>query len=325
MAAVGAACWAMLFGYFAATGRFEISWVSTFGISRAYAGNPLFNLYRYVREVKFLPGFLWFAIPIGALILLGALRDRRALWERQWAMFLAAIISLQIKIAVNGQAFLPHYYQYWLPMLAVGAGWAAGAKMPRRGSFSSWVMPGAGAIVACFLLVDQGRYYLLAADDWSRCKYGASVVEVRDLGRAIRNVLRPEEGLYVHGDCPGLYYYSDHRPPSPVLWKMNLNDTWPLAELTLRRHLAALTTDPPDLIVVEQPHDVSGDASKPTKAGLIGRLFARGMKVDEGRNAQTVLDTLLPDYHPAKVEALRGFSSFRFHILRGGALDRRLN
>jgi hypothetical protein len=138
-------------------------------------------------------------------------------------------------------------------------------------------------------------------------------------------VLRPEEGLYVHGDCPGLYYYSDHRPPSPVLWTMHLNDTWPLAELTLRRHLSALTADPPDLLIVEPSPEGSGQALKPKKAGLIGSLFARGTKVNEGRNAQTVLDTLLPDYHPAKIEALRGFPSFRLYILSGGALDRRLN
>ena len=131
IAAVGAICWFTMIGYYAATGRFEIFYVTNFSNARAYAGNPLFNLFRYVREARFFPRFLRFSAPIGSLVLLGAFRDRRGLGERHWALYLTALLALQIKIALNGTGFLPHYYQYWLPMLAIGAGWTAGVKTPK--------------------------------------------------------------------------------------------------------------------------------------------------------------------------------------------------
>ena len=79
MAAVGAVCWSSVLAYFAAVGRFDFFWVTTFINSRAYAGNPLFNVFRYVREGLFFPRFLWFTAPLMGLILLGAIRDRRDL------------------------------------------------------------------------------------------------------------------------------------------------------------------------------------------------------------------------------------------------------
>ena len=72
MAAVGAVCWSSVLAYFAAVGRFDFFWVTIFINSRAYAGNPLFNVFRYVREGLFFPRFLWFSAPLMGLILLGA-------------------------------------------------------------------------------------------------------------------------------------------------------------------------------------------------------------------------------------------------------------
>jgi hypothetical protein len=227
MATIGAAAWGLVIGAFALDGRLEMFWLTIFVTPRAYVHAPLFALYRYIREGLFLPRSLWFAVPVGALVLLGALRDRGALRSRPWALYLSALVALQIKIALSGTAFLPHYYQYWLPMLAIGAGWAAGAKSSRAGGLPEWIMPAAGAIVVSFLLVQQGRYYLLSADDWSRLKHGNGTILGRDFGRAIVGVLRPEETFYQHGNDPELYYYSGHRPPTLLLWTNFLNDTPP--------------------------------------------------------------------------------------------------
>ena len=179
IASVGAICWLTLIGYFSATGRFDIFYVTNFSNARAYAGNPLLNFYRYVRETRFFPKFLWFSAPVAGLVLLGALRDRRALMERPWGLYLTALVALQIKIAMNGTGFLPHYYQYWLPMLAIGAGWAVGgAKTSQtRSPVLAWNIPLTGAIVAAFLLVQQGYFYFLPADEWSHFKYGTEVLE----------------------------------------------------------------------------------------------------------------------------------------------------
>ena len=320
--AVGAVFWFLIVGYFAATGRFEIFWVTNSSNAQAYAGNPLFNLFRYVREAKFFPQFLWFSAPIGVLVLLGAIRDRRAIGGRHWALYLTALVSLQIKIALNGQGFLPHYYQYWLPMLAIGAGWAAGAKSPLPERFPAWAMAAAGALVYASLLLQQGSYYPFPADEWSHFKYGTSVIEGREMGRAIGAVLEPGETLYQHGNQPEFYYYSGHFPHSFLLWTAYLNDTFPAAKMLLKRHLAALDAARPDLIVVELP-----DESRPVsnrKNGLVWRLLVGRESVDKGQIAQSVLDILLPSYRPAQIKALDRFTGYRYYIRRGSALERRL-
>jgi hypothetical protein len=321
MAAVGAVCWFSVLAYFAAVGRFDFFWVTTFINSRAYAGNPLFNLFRYVREGKFFPRFLWFSAPVMALVLLGAIRDRRALAHRQWALYLTALVALQIKIALNGPGFLPHYYQYWLPMLAIGAGWAAGARSsdPRR--VPPLAMSAVGALVYFIVLLQQGFYYLLPADEWSRLKYGSSIIDVRDLGRAIGEVLRPGETFYLHAPNAECYHYAGRFPLSLIPSTDCLNDTWPVSRTILERHLAALRKVRPDLIVIQKPEPPSPTPT--SKPGLMGRLLGGASPVDQGRNAKAVLDNLLPKYRPARIAQLDQFTDYEFYILRGSESDGR--
>ena len=321
MVAVGALSWLSVLAYFAAAGRFELFWITTFINSRAYAGNPLFNLFRYVREARFFPRFLWFTGPVMGLVLLGAVIRRRPPSWRQWALYLAALVAIQIKIALNGTGFLPHYYQYWLPMLAIGAGWAAGANLPDPRRFPARIMPAVGPLVFIVLLLQQGSYYLLPADEWSRLKYGTTVIEGRDLGRACGEVLRPGESLYVHSATVQAYHYAGRFPPSLMPSVDCLNDTWPVSRIILERHLAALRKAPPDLVAVRKP--MIPDQASPPKIGLVRRLLLGVSPIDQGRNAKTVLDDLLPNYRPAQVAVLERFANYKFYMLRGSELDRR--
>src|SRR5262249_25295014 len=307
MAGIGAAFWAAIVGYFALTGEFKLFWVTTFGNNVAYIGSPLFNMYRYSRQGLRLPGFLGFALPVAALVVLGAVHERRPLRRREWALFLAAVASIQMKIPLNGRGFLPHYYQYYLPLLAVGAGWAAGSTSRTPGRLPSWVMTAACVAVAGYLVIDQGRSYLLPPDEWSRIKYDTSILETRDLGRAIKDLLRPGETLYQHGLRPGpeVYYYAGRRPPSLLLWAAYLNDNSPVAEELVRRPLAALGAPPPTLVVVERPPKFP--PAPPKKPGLAVRLLHGEAKIDEGRNSKAVLDALLPGYRPIEAGLAREF------------------
>jgi hypothetical protein len=208
-------------------------------------------------------------------------------------------------------------------MIAIGAGWAAGAKTSQTGAFPGWIMPRAGASVAVYLLIQQGSFYLLPADKWSQLKYKNSILEMRDMGRSIGNLLRPEERLYQYGNRPELYYYSGHLAPSLLLWTQHLNDNWPAAKLLLTRHLAAIQETPPDLVVVEELDlPVSNPAQK---RGLIQRLLEGDRPVNEGRNAQIVLDALLPGYRSARIVGLEKFHGFQFYVRRDSSLDRRLS
>jgi hypothetical protein len=93
-----------------------------------------------------------------------------------------------------------------------------------------------------------------------------------------------------------------------------------VAELLLKRHLAALNEAPPDLVVVEN----SSPPAPTQKPGLVWRFLVGRENLSKGRNAQTVLDVLLPGYRSAQIEELQGFPGFRFYIRRGSSLDGRV-
>jgi hypothetical protein len=324
-AVVGALCWFSMIAFFAATGRFEIFWLTNFANARAYAGNPLFNFYRYVREAHVFPRILWFLAPLIGLIMLGALRDRRMLTSRLWGLYLATLFAVQIKIPTNGASFLAHYYQYWLPLLAIGGGWAAGVRTPRLRLLPSWTMPVAGAVVALFLTGYQAYYLTLPADEWSRLKYGDVVLDGRDIGRTIGTLLQPEERLYQHGYHPEYYFYSGHDPSMRVaLWSQHLSDNWPTADLLIKPHIAALKAAKPDLITVDTPTKPAR-SSEPETPGLIWRLLVGKLSVNEGRHAQSVLDTLLSDYRTVEIPDLERYHDVQFYVLRSSPLDHRLS
>jgi 4-amino-4-deoxy-L-arabinose transferase-like glycosyltransferase len=324
-AAVGAVCWVSMIGYYAATGRFDLFWITNFRNAQAYAGNPLFNIFRYVRSAFFMPDFLWFAAPVMALIVLGCVRDRRELLRRPWALYLACLLAIQIKIPLNGSMFLPHYYQYWLPMLAIGAGWSAGVKVQSPG-FYRVGMTAVSIAVLAIVAVEQGRYLLRSPDDYSRLKYGSQMVDARELGLAIGKVLRPDESLYQHGNRPELYFYSQHHPPSAVLWTWHLSDALPIAGILLERHLAALDRRPPDLVVVDQDAKIqaTSDEQSAKRHGFIWRLLIGQEKRDEGRNAEKALQALMPNYRRVEIDAPGRFPGFEFYVRRGTPLDKRL-
>ena len=222
---------------------------------------------------------------------------------------------------MNGPGFLPHYYQYWLPMLAIGAGWAVGARSPEPRRVHPRLISAVGALVYVILLLQQGSYYLLPADEWSRLKYGSAIIDVRDLGRAIGELLRSGETFYLHAPTTECYYYARRLPPSLVPSSDCFNDTWPVSKMILERHLAALRKAPPDLIVIRKP--VSPSHTSSPKRGLISRLLVGESPIDQGRNARTVLDNLLPNYRLAQIGALARFTDYEFYVLRGSELAHR--
>ncbi len=344
-ALVGALVWAAVFAWFAATGRLEIFWTVLVKIPRGYSSQPLFTLYRYFREGRFLPSFLWFAIPVALLVLLGAFGDRHenrseypdpngklSRWRRlvpgrEWALYLVAVLSLQLKIVVNGAGFLPHYYQYWLPILAIGSGWAIAADRPGLSVRSRRFLAAAGAAVALYLVVQQGRFYALTADDWSRLKYGDAVIHARTLGRKLQKVLRPDEPLYMCGEQVEIYYFAGQKPRTYSFWRSHLSDTWPGNELLLKRQLASLDRTPPELLLVEAtPTEPTSASDNPAhRPGLVARLLGGGAStIDHGRNARKVLDRLLPHYRKITLEALNLGPNYDVYIRRGGTLERRL-
>ncbi len=152
-------------------------------------------------------------------------------------------------MALPGQ-WRPHYYQLWLPLLAVGAGWAAAAPCaPDARRIRRWVPSLTASAAVVLLLAQQAPLYQAPPEAWSRLKYGDVFVMEQELGRELGALLAPGETFYEWGAETGLYFESRHSPPSGAFYVFPLVEGPAAAPLTVRA-VADLDSRSPTMFVV---------------------------------------------------------------------------
>jgi hypothetical protein len=248
--------WAGVVGYFAAVGRLDPFLQAMFRENVSYGGDFRRNL-----VVFFQPHALWGAFAawaVGPIVLLAAAAAARAVRppavvgdRRPWVIWIAWAVGAWPAVALPGR-FYYHYYQYWLPILAVGGGWAAAAllrALPGRTRPSGFTI---GVVVLAFtiMVLQEGPAYLLPADEWARRKATGNLIEPqRHLGDWLVRTLGPGETFWNDGQDTNLYFLARRSPPTgllsidPVLYG-------PDAPRLQRRQLADVATARPDLVIV---------------------------------------------------------------------------
>jgi hypothetical protein len=293
----GVLAWMAIGGGFALTGTFEDFWLTVFVHSRHYSGSLTANLVESVSWGRVVSmSAMRVLILLALLTTLGLPGFRRDSAGGLRLLLAAWLVGTHIAVAAPGH-FWPHYYQLWLPPLAVGAGWGV-ARLGR------WVgrdrrMPAQipGVIAAALLLAFESPLVRLDAEGYSRFKYESKFTSVRDLGRKLGRLLEPGESLYEWGPEPGLYFYSETRPLTGVLWDDPLFDSVISAGLS-GRTLKSLMEGRPELVVV----------------------------YTTDRNARVVhpiLEWVKREYRPLPRTRPRGVRDPEFFVLKGGRLDRR--
>ncbi len=330
MASVGIASWIIVFAYFAATGRFE-AFQEVLIYNRYYAGglkNMFVSLLAPVRRTsELLPNFL---NPLAILTGVGAVFGISKS-VRFGALLIAFIIATWIGIALPG-GFWPHYYQLWLPPLAVGAGWTVGllAKVTAERRFA-WLPHVAGAVVLAILIVQELPWYRRAlAGDWSEIVVSPRFAAADRLAPQIEEILAPDETFYVWGDSPALYFWTRRRPPTRYLltthiigfmpWRyLSTMETMggPLADAFSARVAADLAREQPELFIVEraplglaQPEvfDISRDKEQP--------------EIIVNKAGHPVIDWFAEHYRPLPNNPDRGY--YVLFMRRGGKLEARM-
>jgi hypothetical protein len=279
--AAGAGVWAAVFAYAAAVGQATLYWATIVTVHGDRAAGGLFNLYRYLREGWIFPSMTFFLLPLLLLVAVAAVRGLRGPNRREWALFVALVLGTHAMIFLQGGAFHPHSYQFWLPVAALGAGWAvatvAGDARMRVGRLSAPV--GVLAAAACLLVVlaHELPNNLRPPEEWARRKYGPRPEQDRAAARALAAVLRPDETLFFYGDGAALYFYTGLRPSTPTLWSSHLLRSSPLTDQVGAATMAQLKATPPDLFVVQEPAGwASGIDPEPETSGLAARLLGAG-------------------------------------------------
>jgi hypothetical protein len=242
---VGVAAWLATGTYFAARGHFADFYQAVFAYNRYYSSyywsndtvstqTMWSNLVNSLLVDPLDPKFLSPATTLAVLTLVGAVHGVMSGPRRLWLLLLALGIGTHIAVALPGQWY-PHYYQLWLPALAVGAGWSAVASFaPGAPRIPRWVSPAVASAAVVLLLAQQIPFYQASPEVWSRLKYGDMFVAEQQLGRELGVLLAPGETFYEFGSETGLYFESRHWPPSGASYVYPLLDGPVASPLTVR-------------------------------------------------------------------------------------------
>lgn len=250
IAAIGATVWGMLFLYFAVGGRFSAFWEAVFVYNRWYSTYLRLNAGQVAAWWKIAPEILGVTIPMATLSLAGLAVGLILGPRRPWILLLAFALGTHIAIQLPGRAF-PHYYQLWLPPLAIGAGWTIGILkklLPARLSVLSY---GAATASCAIVVMLEAPYYRLPPEAWSVEKYGDIFVRTDRLASKIDKMLPPGATLYEWGNETGLYFTSGRRPPTGLTFAYCPTLAGPLAVQLAHRLISDLQRSKPELVVVE--------------------------------------------------------------------------
>ncbi|BAP55022.1 hypothetical protein THII_0725 [Thioploca ingrica] len=239
--------WISVFSYFAILGRFKAFYDTIFIYNQYYAGSAVKNILRglFIPQQLF-PPFPQLAYPLIVLaIILGTL----ILFSRKrtWIFWLAYAVAIQIMVALPGK-FFSHYYQLWLPLLAVGFGGA----IIELGKIIKpiWISQLVATILIIALLYLHLPQYQLEPIEWSRKKYGDLFIITKNLAQEIDNLLQKDETFYEWGHHVGLYYYTQHRPPTGVFPTGALING-PLVQELSQRVIADLERNNPEMLILD--------------------------------------------------------------------------
>jgi len=255
-AGVGAAAWATVFGYFAATDRFQVFYDTIFTYGRYYAQSRGGNLIENIAEgftVKRL--FPWIMKHTTVIAVFAAAGILYGLWKgtrQRWLLLTGFIIAAPFAVALPGR-FYAHYYQLWLCPLIVGAGWALATVGPSEKTVVRVLRVMAGGTGLVVLLISVLPQYKYSANEWSARKINPQFVISREVVREVDDMLKPDEALYVWGINPEFYFWTKRRPPTGLIWATDLVEG-PLAEKNTQRVLADLQKNPPEMIVFNLLH-----------------------------------------------------------------------
>jgi hypothetical protein len=237
--------WGLTFSWFGLTDRLGILTDTLFTYGRYYAGPLEYNFWRGLTPSRLIPSYFRFSVPL-FLFLLPAFVVGLRQGKSQWVLLAGFTAATFASIALPGK-FFPHYYQYWIPILSIGLGWATMAYPLKQG-------PMLGAALVLYLAIIQVSDYRLSPNEISEKKYDQRFyVSIKELSKEIPNWAEPDEKFFVWAIDPGFYFYSKRRPPVGLFWCYTFYEG-PLAERFTDRALAAFRREPPKFVIVHDVH-----------------------------------------------------------------------
>jgi hypothetical protein len=123
-----------------------------------------------------------------------------------------------------------------------------------------------GTVIAILLLLTEGPYYMMSANDWSNEKYADEFIENRKVGEEISKILLPNEQFFDFGPESELYFYSRISPAAGAILYYPLVWSPPeYHEALNKRTIEQLQKTKAELLIVRED-DIKNHADTPVMA-----------------------------------------------------------
>lgn len=249
---IGVASWAGLLYFYQYHGHGWALYETLFLFNQFYAGNLWDNLFNGLR-----PENLWSPdlVHLNSLLALNGVGLLIALIRRgrAWMLWLGFGLSVPIMVALPGQ-YVPHYYQFWMPLLCIGGGWTLAEFLRNANAhrgLRAWGGNLVGGLALIILTAQQIPSWVMSPEDISFRKFGPIFVYTEQFSHDIRDLLKSDERFYQLGWETGLYFHANRRPASGVFFEAAMYGG-PLQETLTERVIQDFTHHPPPLVVAHQ-------------------------------------------------------------------------
>jgi hypothetical protein len=113
----------------------------------------------------------------------------------------------------------PHYYQLWLPIGCITAGWAGASLLRAENKIPALFSWGSLLIVGIALSIRQGGEFLLTPTQWVNQQFPYfDLTRQNNFGITLGKVLAPDETFWELGEDNALYFFARRDPPSGLLY-----------------------------------------------------------------------------------------------------------
>jgi len=207
---------------------------------------------------KLFPPRMFFLAPLSGLAILGIVGS----WldgRRPQALTLAGcLLGTLLSVSIPG-TYYPHYYQLYLPILVVGAGWGiAAVANSLRQPMLAWGIGLSALLLLLWHVVPDLRLHSKTSARLQQTEPGGALREIVRCGAAVDRMLLAGESVYVWGEDPGVYYYSHRRPASGIFWANRL--IWgPSKKPATLKVLDDLKKNQPPLVLIEEGSQLPSD------------------------------------------------------------------
>ncbi len=250
IAGVGLSVWGLIWLYFFLQGRASAFIGAVFTYNSYYSGNIWQNLTHSFFPQRASPDLLTALIPSASILVVAGMLGLIFGPRRQWIYLLAWALGTHLAVLLPGR-FFPHYYQLWLPVLAVATGWGAtllARVLPSRLSGFGYVM---GFAICVVMVMIEAPYYTIPASAWSVKKYGTIFNASEQLASNLDRLLLPKETFYEWGSESGMYFTTKCQPPSGVLFAEHMLGG-PFAIALSQRLIRDLEQNKPEVIIANR-------------------------------------------------------------------------